>query len=89
MGPAAMRALHGDALAQLGQLDIEPAQPEVGPSRSLTDERTRAIPVVAVTAFALVGDERKALAGGCDGYVSKPIALRNFLDLVERFIGTA
>ena len=53
------------------------------------DERTRAIPVVAVTAFALVGDERKALAGGCDGYVSKPIGLRNFLDLVERFIGTA
>ena len=53
------------------------------------DERTRAIPVVAVTAFALVGDERKALAGGCDGYVSKPIALRSFLDLAARFIGTA
>jgi len=53
------------------------------------DERTRSIPVVAVTAFALVGDERKALNGGCDGYVSKPIALRNFLDLVERFIGLA
>src|SRR4051812_175854 len=31
------------------------------------DERTRAIPVVAVTAFALAGDERKALSGGCDG----------------------
>ena len=53
------------------------------------DERTRAIPVVAVTAFALNGDEHKALSGGCDGYVSKPIALRKFLDLVERFIGTA
>lgn len=44
---------------------------------------------MAVTAFALAGDERKALRGGCDGYVSKPIALRGFLDLVERFIGTA
>ena len=53
------------------------------------DNRTRDIPVVAVTAFALVGDEQKALAGGCDGYVSKPIGLRNFLDLVERFIGAA
>ena len=53
------------------------------------DKRTQAIPVVAVTAFALVGDEQKALRGGCDGYVSKPIALRSFLDLVERFIGTA
>ena len=53
------------------------------------DTRTQAIPVVAVTAFALVGDEQKALRGGCDGYVSKPIALRSFLELVERFIGTA
>ena len=53
------------------------------------DTRTQAIPVVAVTAFALIGDEQKALRGGCDGYVSKPIALRSFLDLVERFIGTA
>jgi two-component system, cell cycle response regulator DivK len=53
------------------------------------DEGTRDIPVIAVTAFALVGDEDKALAGGCDGYVSKPIGLRNFLDLVERFIGAA
>ena len=52
-----------------------------------TDESTREIPVVAVTAFALTGDEHKALAGGCDGYLSKPIALRGFLDLVERFIG--
>jgi len=53
------------------------------------DTRTQAIPVVAVTAFALIGDEQKALRGGCDGYVSKPIALRSFLDLVARFIGTA
>jgi two-component system cell cycle response regulator DivK len=54
-----------------------------------SDKRTQAIPVVAVTAFALVGDEQKALRGGCDGYVAKPIALRSFLDVVERFIGTA
>ena len=53
------------------------------------DKRTQAIPVVAVTAFALAGDEQKALRGGCDGYLAKPIALRSFLDMVERFIGTA
>jgi two-component system cell cycle response regulator DivK len=53
------------------------------------DKRTQTIPVLAVTAFALAGDEQKALRGGCDGYVSKPIALRSFLDLVEKFIGTA
>jgi two-component system cell cycle response regulator DivK len=54
-----------------------------------SDEETRTIPVVAVTAFAMVGDERKALTSGCDGYLAKPILLREFLDLVERFIGDA
>ena len=58
--------------------------------RQLKDhEETRSIPVVAVTAFAMIGDERKALTCGCDAYLAKPILLRDFLDLVERFIGTA
>jgi len=52
------------------------------------DAETRSIPIVAVTAFAMVGDERKALTGGCDGYIAKPILLRDFLNLVEKFIGT-
>jgi two-component system cell cycle response regulator DivK len=51
------------------------------------DAATRMIPVVAVTAFAMVGDERKALTSGCDAYVAKPIVLRDFLRVVERFIG--
>jgi two-component system, cell cycle response regulator DivK len=50
---------------------------------------TRGIPVVAVTAFAMVGDERKALAAGCDAYIAKPIVLREFIGMVERMIGTA
>ena len=50
-------------------------------------EETRDIPVIAVTAFAMVGDERKALGGGCDGYVAKPIHLQDFLGVVKRFIG--
>lgn len=53
------------------------------------DDRTRAIPVLAVTAFAMIGDEERALASGCDGYVAKPIRLREFLDVVQRFIGAA
>ena len=53
------------------------------------DDRTRAIPVLAVTAFAMLGDEERALASGCDGYVAKPIRLQQFLDLVQRFIGAA
>jgi len=53
------------------------------------DATTRQIPVVAVTALAMIGDERRALVGGCDGYVSKPIQLTDFLDMVKRFIGAA
>jgi two-component system cell cycle response regulator DivK len=53
------------------------------------DAETRPIPVVAVTAFAMVGDERKALTSGCDAYMAKPILLRDFLLLVEKFIGSA
>ncbi|HVB15081.1 MAG TPA: response regulator [Stellaceae bacterium] len=53
------------------------------------DERTRGIPIVAVTAFAMVGDERKALDSGCDAYVTKPIVLRHFLEVVARFVGPA
>ena len=58
--------------------------------RQLKDHaETRPIPIVAVTAFAMVGDERKALTCGCDAYLAKPILLRDFLDLVEKFIGPA
>jgi two-component system, cell cycle response regulator DivK len=50
---------------------------------------TRTIPVVAVTAFAMSGDKRKALSSGCDAYLPKPIGLRDFIEMVERFIGGA
>lgn len=53
------------------------------------DPATSDIPIVAVTAFAMGGDEKRALAQGCDAYVTKPIALREFLDLVAGFVGAA
>lgn len=53
------------------------------------DEETRDIPVIAVTAFAMAGDEKKALAHGCNAYVAKPIVLKDFLALIASFIGAA
>ncbi len=51
------------------------------------DPGLRAIPVLAVTAFAMRGDEAKIRAGGCDAYLSKPISVTTFLETVRRFIG--
>lgn len=53
------------------------------------DPETKDIPVVAVTAFAMRGDAERLLAGGCVGYVPKPISPRRFLDTVRDFIGPA
>ena len=49
------------------------------------DEQTRTIPIIAVTAFAMSGDEAKILASGCDAYVSKPFNVLEFLKIVERW----
>jgi len=46
----------------------------------------RHIPIVAVTASALKGDEEKILAGGCDGFIPKPISIPSFLATVALFL---
>ena len=43
------------------------------------DDDLRAIPVIAVTAFAMKGDEEKIREGGCEAYIAKPISVANFL----------
>ncbi len=48
------------------------------------DETLKSIPVIAVTAFAMDGDEERFLEGGCDDYLVKPISISNFLQTVER-----
>ncbi len=50
------------------------------------DEELCGIPVVAVTAFAMKGDEQKIRNGGCDGYIAKPITVSSFLQAVARFL---
>jgi two-component system cell cycle response regulator DivK len=51
------------------------------------DETLRSIPVVAVTAFAMKGDEEVIRDGGCEAYISKPISVANFLETVRKFLG--
>ncbi len=51
------------------------------------DDNLRDIPVVAVTAFAMKGDEEVIRDGGCEAYISKPISVTNFLDTVKKFLG--
>ncbi|HEY0157764.1 MAG TPA: response regulator [Thermoanaerobaculia bacterium] len=50
------------------------------------DERTSAIPILALTAHAMRGDKDRFLEAGCDGYISKPIDVKTFLASIERFI---
>jgi two-component system, cell cycle response regulator DivK len=47
---------------------------------------TKSIPIIAVTSYALSGDESKVLAAGCDGYVAKPFSPRKILAMVQEFL---
>lgn len=51
------------------------------------DEELKDIPVVAITAFAMKGDEEKIREGGCEDYISKPISVTRFLDVVDSYLG--
>jgi two-component system cell cycle response regulator DivK len=53
------------------------------------DEELCDIPVIAVTAFAMKGDEERIRRGGCEAYISKPISIATFLDAVRRHLGEA
>ena len=53
------------------------------------DETIRHIPIIAVTAFAMKGDEERIRAGGCEAYLSKPISVAKFIETVRHFLGTA
>jgi len=53
--------------------------------RIKADEETRTIPIIAVTAFAMPGDEANILSAGCDAYLSKPFNVSEFIKLVEHW----
>jgi two-component system cell cycle response regulator DivK len=51
------------------------------------DDDLRDIPVIAVTAFAMKGDEERIREGGCEAYISKPISVSMFLQTIKQFLG--
>ncbi|NLH80495.1 MAG: response regulator [Phyllobacteriaceae bacterium] len=53
------------------------------------DDDLRTIPVIAVTAFAMKGDEERIRQGGCEAYISKPISVAKFLETVKSYLGDA
>jgi CheY-like chemotaxis protein len=57
--------------------------------RLKADPATRAIRVVALTAYAMRGDDEKAFAAGCDGYITKPIDIERLAAEVSSYLGAA
>ncbi len=53
------------------------------------DPTLKSIPVVAVTAFAMKGDEERIREGGCEAYLSKPISVGKFIETIRHFLGNA
>src|SRR5437870_877107 len=71
-------------------MDIQlPGEDGLSLTRELkTNPTTAGIPIIALTAHAMQGDEVQALAAGCDAYVAKPIDTRNFAAFVTQFLPT-
>jgi len=56
--------------------------------RLKADPELRHIPVLALTAFALEGDEQKARAAGCDAYITKPVRSVTIREMVRKYAGS-
>lgn len=53
------------------------------------DEKLKKIPVIAVTAFAMKGDEKRIRESGCEGYIAKPISIVPFLQTIQHHLGAS
>lgn len=50
------------------------------------DDELKSIPVIAVTAFAMKGDEEKIREGGCEAYIAKPISVTTFMETIQKVL---
>ncbi len=50
------------------------------------DENLKTIPIIAVTAFAMKGDEEKIRQGGCEDYLAKPISISGLLEIIAKYL---
>jgi len=77
-----------DRLPRLILMDLQlPGMDGLELTRRLkADPKTRHIVIVAVTAFAMKGDEEIIRQGGCEAYISKPISVTSFLETIRRFL---
>jgi len=53
-----------------------------------SDAQTRTIPLIAVTAYAMIGDAERVMAAGCDAYLSKPIDDAQLMEVIARCLET-
>jgi CheY-like chemotaxis protein len=89
-GPSGI-ALAGQVDPALILLDIQlPGMDGYAVARALRlDPKLAAIPIIAVTSYAMPGDRERCLAAGCNGYIEKPIDPATFAVEVERFVQEA
>jgi len=82
--------LAGNKLPNLILMDIQlPGMDGLTATRLLkSNQDTRDIKIIALTAFAMKGDEEKMLSAGCDGYIPKPIRYKEFLETVKTFLSS-
>jgi two-component system cell cycle response regulator DivK len=90
----AMNGRDGVAAARLQKPDLilmDLSMPEMdgwmAAEKLKADEITKSIPLYALSAHTLPSDRKRALDAGCDGYISKPIHMAGFLDIIESALG--